>query len=74
MPAKPTKWGIKNFVFSDAKTGYALKHIVYTRKECFARNEGTALSEQIVHKLLEGYEASGSVIYCDNYYSSPHLF
>lgn len=74
MPAKPTKWGVKLFVLCDAKTGYALKHMVYTGKECFARDNNTPLSEQVVLKLLEGYEQSGSVVYCDNYYSSPQLF
>lgn len=32
LPAKPTKWGIKEFILAEAKTGYALKSVVYTGK------------------------------------------
>lgn len=32
LPAKTIKWGIKEFVLVEAKTGYALKSIVYTEK------------------------------------------
>ena len=50
LPAKPTKWGIKEFILAEAKTGYALKSIVYT---------GISLSEQVVLDLLEGFEDKG---------------
>ena len=73
MPAKPTKWGVKQFVVSDAKTGFALRHMIYTGKECFQR-DSSPLSEQVVLELLQGYENKGHVVYTDNYYSSPALF
>ena len=32
LPAKPTRWRIKQFVLAEAKTGYCLKSIVYSGK------------------------------------------
>ena len=34
MPKKPTKWGIKAFVLSDAETGYTYNLHLYTGKTC----------------------------------------
>ena len=33
MPNKPTKWGVKVWVCSEAKTGYIHKFKIYTGKE-----------------------------------------
>lgn len=74
LPAKPTKWGIKEFVLAEAKTGYALKSIVYTGKNSFQRKAGVPLSEQVVLDLLEGFEDKGHRVYMDSFYSSPNLF
>jgi hypothetical protein len=35
MPAKPVKWGIKEFCLCDAKNGYCLKSMTYTGICCF---------------------------------------
>ena len=74
LPAKPTTWGIKEFVLAEAKTGYALKSIVYTGKTSFQRNPGVSLSEQVVLDLLEGFEEKGHKVFMGSFYSSPSLF
>lgn len=74
LPAKPTKWGIKEFILAEAKTGYALKSVVYTGKTSFQRDAGVGLSEQVVLDLLEGFEDKGHKVYMDSFYSSPSLF
>ena len=74
LPAKPTRWGIKEFILAEAKTGYALKSIVYTGKTSFQRTAGVGLSEQVVLDLPEGFEDKGHKVYMDSFYSSPSLF
>lgn len=74
LPAKPTRWGIKQFVLAEAKTGYCLRSIVYTGKASFPRYKGVSLSEQVVLSLVQGYEDKGHIVYMDNYYSAPSLF
>lgn len=74
LPAKPTRWGIKQFVLAEAKSGYCLKSVVYTGKTSFARVAGVSLSEQVVLSLLEGYENKGHIVHLDNFYSAPILF
>lgn len=59
LPAKPTRWGIKEFILAEAKTGYALKSIVYTGKTSFQKNAGVCLSKQVALDLLEGFEDKG---------------
>lgn len=67
LPAKPTKWGIKDFVLSESESGYCLKSKIYTGKSSFKRNPGQALGDQVVMELLDGYDM-------DNFYTSPSLF
>ena len=74
MPAKPTKWGFKNFVVSDSKTGYAFRHKIYTGRQAFPRERDIGLAEQIVLDLMDGFENKGHILYMDNFYSSPQLF
>lgn len=74
LPAKPTKWGIKDFVLSESESGYCLKSMIYTGKCSFKRNPGQALGDQVVTELLEGYENKGHIVYMDNFYSAPFLF
>lgn len=74
LPAKPTKWGIKEFILAEAKTGYALKSVVYTGKNSFQREAGVPLSEQVVLDLLKGFEDKGHRVYMDSFYSSPSLY
>ncbi|KXJ24897.1 PiggyBac transposable element-derived protein 4 [Exaiptasia diaphana] len=45
-PAKPTKWGIKDFVSSESESGYCLKSQIYTGKSSFQRNPGQPLGDQ----------------------------
>ncbi|CAG5133940.1 unnamed protein product [Candidula unifasciata] len=72
LPAKPTKWGFKLFVLTDAKTQYCLKLEIYTGK---ANNEGcVGTTSTLVKRLLDGYEFKGHILYCDSFYSSPALF
>ena len=56
------------------KTGYALRHIIYTGRNAFQCDASMGLADQIVLKLLYGYENKGHVVYMDNYYSSPLLY
>ena len=56
------------------KTGYQLRHIIYTGKSTFERDSNKLFSEQVVTSLLQGYESKGHVVYFDNFYSSPELF
>lgn len=74
LPAKPTRWGIKQFVLAEAKTGYCLRSIVYTGKASFPQYKGVSLLEQVVLSLVQGYEDKGHIVYMDNYYSAPSLF
>ena len=74
MPAKPTKWGLKEFVLCEAKTGYQLKHIIYTGKSSFPTDASVPFTTQVVTSLLERYRNQGHIVYLDNYYSSPELF
>lgn len=74
MPDKPTKWGFKQFVLCDSKTGYALRHTLYTGKNSFNVRPNTSMPEHVVLTLLEGYEHLGHVVFLDNFYASPLLF
>ena len=73
MPAKPTKYGIKDFVLAEADTGYCLKFMTYTGKYLFPRKD-IPLTSQVVLDLLRGYEHKGHIVYMDNFYTSPELF
>ena len=70
MKDKPTKWGIKVWTFSDAKTGYIYSMIVYTGK---AIDRVSLLGDKVVRGLLQGFEYSGIHVYMDNYYTNPNL-
>ena len=74
MPAKPTKWGLKQFVLCDSRSGYQIKSIIYTGKDSFVRAKDVPLTEDVVLKLLDGFERKGHIVYMDNFYSSPKLF
>ena len=73
MPAKPTKYGIKDFVLAEANTGYCLNVITYTGKDTFSRQD-CPLTSQVVLQLLDGFDNAGHIVYMDNFYSSPDLF
>ena len=73
MKDKPTKWGIKAFVLSDARNGYVYRVQIYTGKNTVVP-DCTGLSSRVVLDLLEGFENAGVQVYMDKFYSSPNLF
>jgi hypothetical protein len=74
MPAKPTRWGIKQFALSESKTGYLLKCLTYTGQSTFPTVPGVGMTEQVCVGLCEGFENFGHKLYVDNFYTSPSLF
>ena len=73
MKDKPTKWGIKAFVLSDARNGYVYRVQIYTGKNTVVQ-DCIGLSSRVVLDLLEGFENAGVQVYMDRFYSSPNLF
>ena len=72
MKAKPTKWGIKVFVLSDATNGYIYRLQIYTGKDMESETN-TGLCSRVVLDLMSGLEADGFHLITDNYYTSPQL-
>ncbi|KAJ8367959.1 hypothetical protein SKAU_G00079870 [Synaphobranchus kaupii] len=72
MKAKPTKWGFKLFVLSDACNGYTCDFNVYTGKQKSPTGKG--LSHDAVINLLTPYLGTGYQVYFDNWYTSTALF
>ena len=72
---KPTKWGIKVFVLSDATTGYVKRFQIYTGaatavdEHTSADNPGA--TSRVVLGLINGLEQYHPRLYVDNYYTSP---
>jgi len=58
LPKKPTKFGIKVFVSSEAKTGYVLSFDIYTGKSA-TRDKSKSVCHSIVMELLEPYFGKG---------------
>ena len=54
---KPTKWGIKVFVLSDATNGYVCQLQVYTGKTGELSSSEQGLSTKVVHELVRGKES-----------------
>ncbi|KAJ8358836.1 hypothetical protein SKAU_G00153610 [Synaphobranchus kaupii] len=72
MKAKPTKWGFKLFVLSNACNGYTCDFNVYTGKQKSPTGKG--LSHDAVINLLTPYLGTGYQVYVDNWYTSTALF
>ena len=72
MKAKPTKWGIKVFVLSDATNGYVYRMQIYTGKN-MESDISVGLCSRVVLDLMSGLEADGFHLFTDNYYTSPQL-
>ena len=70
---KPTKWGIKAFVLSDATNGYGYRIQIYTGKGADS-DTSVGLCSRVVLELMDGLEHQGYNLYTDNYYTSPHLY
>ena len=71
LPKKPTKWGIKIWVLSEAKTGYVFSLQVYTGAESDIDKKGVA--RRVVLDLLNGYQGKNHLLYVDNFYTSAEL-
>ena len=71
IPKKPTPFGIKVWVLSEAKTGYVLHFQVYTSAEDDPMKKG--LGYRVVMELMEQYQGKGHCVFIDNYYTSPDL-
>ena len=67
---KPTKWGIKAFVLSDATNGYVYRMQVYTGKNAESDPSSAGLCTRVVLDLMSGLERDGYNLYTDNYYTS----
>ena len=74
LPAKPTKWGIKVWVCSDAATGNILSFSIYTGKDPNVSISPNGLAYDVVMRLLENKFNKGYSVFVDNFYSSPNLF
>ena len=71
MKSKPTKWGIKVFVLSDATNGYIYRIQIYTGKG-FESNVDVGLCSRVLLELMTGLD--GHHLYTDNYYTSPEVY
>ena len=74
LPAKPTKWGIKVWVFSDAATGYILSFSIYTGNDPNMSISPNGLADDVVMRLLKNKFNKGYSVFVDNFYISPNLF
>ena len=71
MKNKPTKWGIKVFVLSDATNGYVYRLQIYTGKNLESTVEA-GLCSRVLLELMMGLD--GHQLYTDNYYTSPEVY
>ena len=74
MPKKPTKWGIKVWVCSDAHTGYVYTFDVYTGADHSSPKSVHGQAYDVVTNLMTLLLGKGHTVYMDNFYSSPKLF
>lgn len=76
LPKKPTKFGIKIFVNSEAKTGYVLTFQIYTGKinSTTYESKSKGVAHCVVMDLLDPYLGRGHWVFTDNCYLSPALF
>ena len=66
MKDKPTKWGIKVFVVSDATNGYVHRLQIYTGKNSDLSSSDLGLCSQVVLELMHGIEHKSHKLYMDN--------
>ena len=71
MKNKPTKWGIKVFVLSDATNGYIYRLQIYTGKNLESTVDA-GLCSRVLLELMTGLD--GHQLYTDNYYTSPEVY
>lgn len=70
---KPTKWGIKLWVLSEATTGYVYRFQVYLGKEHGQQPE-KHLARRVVRDLTVTETGKNHHLYMDNFYTDPHFF
>ena len=68
MPAKPARWGFKNFVICDAVSTYVLGFELY-RGMVDGKSE-TGLTTNVVINLAAPWFSRGHIVVTDNYFSS----
>ena len=73
LPKKPTRFGIKVWVNSEASTGYALGLQVYTGAAENANGDKKGVGYRVVMDLMEMYQQKNHCLYIDNFYTSPQL-
>ena len=82
-PNKPSKWHLKLFEVSDARTGYVVAFEIYSGKNnmSIVRDadvldpECSTTTRTVIGLLQKGnLLGKGHHVYMDNYYSSPQLF
>lgn len=69
---KPTKFGFKLWVLADSKNGYTCHFDIYTGRKNTEKHQGLAFD--VVIKLTQTLTNQGYHLYCDNFYTSHHLF
>ncbi|KAL9967433.1 hypothetical protein ACROYT_G025655 [Oculina patagonica] len=70
---KPTKWGIKLWVLSEARSGYVYRFQVYLGKEHGQQPE-KHLARRVVRDLTVTETGKYYHLYMDNFYTDPHFF
>lgn len=72
IPAqKPTKFGIRVWVNSEAKSGYVLNFQIYTGSNEKTKEKG--LAYRVVMDLMEPYFHKGHCLFIDNFYTGVQL-
>lgn len=71
-PRKPSKYGYKAFVLSEACSGYVLRWFLYTRQDV-DEVENVGATHRIVRQLMAPYLGKGHEVYMDSYYTTPAI-
>ena len=71
--SKPSKWGYKVFVVSEATTGCCLEWKMYTGKHDEFQDEFLSKTHQLVMNSMTNYFGVGHIVYMDSFYNSPGL-
>ncbi len=74
MKDKPTKWGIKVFVLSDAPTAYVKRMQVYTGQGLDNGVSDVGLCTKVASDLMKYFDHIGVQLYTDNFNTSPLLY
>lgn len=72
MPAKPVKHGIKVYALCCAETGVLLSFEIYTGRDNTSERGMVELVERLITKCALT-NATGRILYSDNYYTSVNL-